>query len=87
MPEPGTLHDLYTGKPLAEVADVEAAFLEFVRAEAEHGPRYVVVGTGSPESFLDRVREIAPVVIDPSIGESAAIMAGHPEEWTISEGG
>lgn len=74
----GTVQDLNASRGIGKTADMEARFLAAVRACVARGPHYVVVGEGHDE-FAARLEQLdVPVVRDPSIGESALILAGPP---------
>lgn len=78
----GDVHDL-TGRKRGTTDDLEAVFLAAVEHAQKQGPCYVVVGTGSPPGFDDRIRALgAPILVDAALEDAALILAGTPDEWT-----
>lgn len=78
----GEIRDITTGRRRGRTADLEATFLAAVQEALAKEPCYVVLGTGSPDGFADRIRELgAPIVTDAALADAALIVAGKPEEW------
>lgn len=75
--------DVYKGgRRVGRTVDLEQTFLDAVAREKARGPVYVVASPDSPPGFLDRVRELVPVVEEPGLDEAALIISGTPDEWT-----
>lgn len=75
--------DVYrSGRRIGRTADLERTFLDAVGRALVDGPCYVVAGTDSPPAFLDRCRELCPVVAEPGLDSAALIVSGTPDEWS-----
>lgn len=78
-----TSGDVYSGgRRIGRTADLERTFLDEVRRGLADGPVYVVASPDSPPGFLDRCRELCPVVDEPGLDGAALIVSGVPDEWT-----